>query len=72
MMAVPRPLLDTLDLRAGVSVGLSVESGRLIVEPSVRPRYTLEDLLADSDPDAPRDIDEDAWLSDGPVGRERL
>jgi len=31
---------------AGAKVGITVESGRLVVEPDQRPRYTLEELLA--------------------------
>ena len=34
-------LLDILRLRPGAKVGLAVRSGRLIVEPPQRPRYTL-------------------------------
>ena len=33
MLAVP-PLLDVLGLRPGVKVGLAVQNGRLVVEPS--------------------------------------
>ena len=38
MLAVPRAVLDILRLRAGASVGISVESGRLVVEPRQRRR----------------------------------
>ena len=41
MLAVPPALLDALELRAGAKVGIAVESGRLVVEPQRRPRYTL-------------------------------
>jgi antitoxin ChpS len=54
MLAVPPALLDLLRLRPGVKVGIAVESGRLIVEPHQRPRYTLDELLAQCDPKAAR------------------
>jgi antitoxin ChpS len=46
MLAVPPALLDILHLRPGVQVGIAIESGRLVVEPRHRPRYTLDELLA--------------------------
>ncbi len=46
MLAVPPALLDILRLRPGVQVGIAIESGRLVVEPQQRPRYTLDELLA--------------------------
>jgi antitoxin ChpS len=54
MLAVPSALLDILHLRAGSKVGLAVRGGRLVVEPQQRPCYTLDELLAQCDPPAPR------------------
>ncbi len=54
MLAVPSPLLDLLRLRPGAKVGLAVERGRLIVQAQQRPRYTLDQLLAECDSKAPR------------------
>lgn len=72
MLAVPPALLDILHLRPGAKVGLSVESGRLVVEPRERPRYTLDELLAQCNPKAQRSKQDHQWLDDKPVGRERL
>lgn len=76
MLAVPPAVLDMLDLRAGVTVGVVVDAGRLIVEPQRQPRYTLEDLLAQCDPAAeiPATItaDERDWLDGRPVGAELI
>jgi antitoxin ChpS len=44
MLAVPPALLDVLQLQPGAKVGIAVESGRLIVEPRERRRYTLAEL----------------------------
>src|ERR1041384_3831442 len=52
MLAVPPALLELLGLRPGVKVGITVESGRLVVQPHQRPRYTLDELLAHCDPKA--------------------
>jgi len=70
MFATPKPILDSLDLRPNTEVSLSISEGRLVVEPSSRPRYSLAELLAQCDPSAPRTEEEQAWLDDEPVGRE--
>jgi antitoxin ChpS len=70
MLAVPPALLDLLRLRPGVKVGIAVESGRLVVEPHQRPRYTLDELLAQCDPKAKRSKEDRLWLRSKPVGRE--
>jgi antitoxin ChpS len=72
MLAVPPALLDVLHLRAGAKVGLAVRGGRLVVEPQQRPRYTLDELLAQCDPKAPRSNEGREWLDDRPVGGELI
>ena len=72
MLAVPRALLDLLHLRAGSTVGLEIEGGRLVVEPRARPRYTLAELLAQSDYDAPQEAGDREWLDAPAAGREIL
>ena len=44
MLAIPPAFLDVLRLHAGAAVALSVDDGQLVVEPQVRPRYTLDEL----------------------------
>jgi antitoxin ChpS len=70
MLAVPPAVLDMLQLRVGEAVGLSVEDGRLMIEPHPRPRYTLAELLARSDYSQPRSPEEDEWLNAPAAGRE--
>jgi len=72
MLAVPPALLDILRLRPGARVGIAVESGRLVVAPQNRPRYTLDELLAKCDVKAVRSKEEREWLEATPVGRELL
>ena len=72
MLAVPPALLDILSLRPGTQVGISIESGRLVVEPQHRPRYTLDELLAQCNPKATRTKEDRVWLVNGPAGAEIL
>lgn len=72
MLAVPPALLDVLHLAAGARVGLAVDNGRLVVEPATRPRYTLDELLAQCDPAAELTAEDREWLDAKPVGRELL
>ena len=72
MLSVPPALLEVLRLRAGATVGLSVEGGRLVVEPSPRPRYTLAELLAASDYSTPQPAEEREWVDRPAVGREEI
>ena len=72
MLAVPPAILDLLHLEAGATVGLAVDGERLVVQPRTKPKYTLDELLAQCDPKAeaaPADEDR-AWLDLKPLGRE--
>ena len=70
MMAIPKPLLETLGVAANAKLDLTVEDGRLVAVPRKRPKYTLEELLAQCDPDAPITDEERMWMDLEPVGRE--
>jgi antitoxin ChpS len=72
MLAVPPALLDILQLRPGVKVGIAIERGRLVVEPQRRPRYTLEELLAQCDPKAGRTEEDREWLGSKAAGAELI
>lgn len=70
MLAVPPAILDLLQVGAGTTVGVSVDNGRLIVEPRPRRRYTMAELLAESDYSAPQTPEEREWVDAPAVGRE--
>lgn len=70
MMAIPKPLLETLGVAANAKLDLVVEDGKLVAIPRKRPKYTLEELLAQCDPDVPITEEERMWLDLEPVGRE--
>jgi len=72
MLAVPPAVLELLRLRSGAKVDLAVESGRLIVEPQKRPRYTLKELLAQCDPKARVSKEEREWIDSEPAGGELI
>lgn len=72
MLAVPKTILESLDLRPGAQVSLDIQDGRLLVDPKPRPRYTVEELLAGSDYSKPQRAADHAWVDARPVGRELL
>ncbi|MGZ5608090.1 MAG: AbrB/MazE/SpoVT family DNA-binding domain-containing protein, partial [Methylobacter sp.] len=72
MMVVPPAILDMLHMKAGTTVSVDVDHGRLVVEPQLRPRYTLDELLGQCDASAPMSVEDQAWLDSGPVGSELL
>ena len=72
MLAVPPAILEMLNLSAGSTVGLTVDQGKIVIEPPAGPRYSLEELLAQCDPNAPISEEDRAWLDDQPVGSELL
>jgi antitoxin ChpS len=71
MVAIPGVALDELKLAPGASVSLSIEGGRLVVDPR-RPRYTLDDLLAQCNRKARRGRQDRDWIDGAPVGRELI
>jgi antitoxin ChpS len=72
MLAVPPVLLNLLQLKAGATVAMDVEDGRLVVKAEPRPRYTLDELLAKCDPNDQSEISEEdrIWINLPSVGRE--
>jgi antitoxin ChpS len=72
MLAIPPAFLDVLRLHAGAAVALSIDEGQLVVEPQVRPRYTLDELLAQCDASADPTVEDREWLDGKPVGGELI
>jgi antitoxin ChpS len=72
MLAVPPAILDLLHLEAGATVGLAVDGERLVVDPKVKPRYTLDELLAASDYSQPQAPEGREWLDAPAAGGELL
>jgi antitoxin ChpS len=72
MLAVPPALLETLRLQPGAKVGVAIDGGKLVVEPQQRPRYTLDELLAQCNPKAARTSEDREWLRNKPAGAELI
>ena len=72
MLAIPPAYAKELSLAPGSAVDVRLEDGRLVIEPSRRPRYTLDQLTAECDPDAPQPTDDGAWLDAAPTGGELI
>ena len=72
MLAVPPAILDLLHLEVGATVGLAVDEGRLVVDPKVKPRYSVAELLASSDYSKPQPSAEREWVDAPAVGGELL
>ena len=72
MLAVPPAILDLLHLEVGATVGLEVDGERLVVNPNIKPRYTLAELLEASDYSQPQPAEEREWIDSPSVGGELI
>lgn len=72
MLAVPPAFLEQLDIHVGSTVGVVIDDGRLVIEPTPRPRYTLAELLAASDYSQSQPPLEREWVDAPPAGRELI
>ena len=70
MMTIPKAVVDELGLTANTKVEGLAEDGRVVAVPHKRPKYTLDELLAQCDLDAPFTEEDREWLDDAPSGRE--
>ncbi len=69
---IPRGVLEAAGLAIEDSVEIREEGGNIVIEPA-RSRYRLEDLLkAHQALEVPAVTEDEAWMEDGPVGKERL
>ncbi len=69
MLTVPPALLELLNLKPGAEVGVEIADGKLLVEPTPRKTYTLEELLEGWEP--PTDEDRE-WIDAPAAGRELI
>jgi antitoxin ChpS len=74
VMTVPAAARNALHLVEGQEMTVAVEGEKLVLAAARptrrRPKYTLKQLLAECNPDAPLTDEEKAWLNMPPVGRE--
>lgn len=67
---IPSELLDHLE--DGERTIIAMHNGHLTINRETAPRYTLEELIAATDPEALSAAKADIWMTSGPVGRELL
>ena len=72
MVAIPKALLEALGLCPNHKVGLSVEAGRLVIDPAPPPSYTLAQLLGECEADAALSDEDAQWLAGDGQGREEI
>ena len=72
MLTLPPALLDLVEVSPGQQVVVTVQDGRIIVEPQRRPRYALAELLSRCDAKAPRPEEDRTWLEAPAHGKELL
>lgn len=72
VIAIPKRVLELVHLQSGSQVTIDVQDGKLIVEPSKKPKYTLAELMAQCDLSQPLSAEEQEWLSAPSVGAEEL
>jgi len=70
MLPVPPAILEQLQLQANASVGLVIDDDHLRIKPVTRPRYTMAELLADSDYTQPQPPQEREWVDAAGAGGE--
>jgi antitoxin MazE len=63
---IPKPFVKEAHLASGTSVDLSVDDGKIIIDPRSEPEYRLEDLLKGV---TPRNLHAEV-VTGGAVGRE--
>ena len=71
MLAIPKPILEALDLEPDIKLGLSIRGGKLVIDPR-RGRYSLDELLAEHKRLMRRLPADHAWVSGRSAGRELI
>jgi antitoxin ChpS len=75
MLTMPMAILNALNLTVGATVDMEVDQNRrLVVNPKPRPRYTLDQLLAEAESSGayPLPPEEREWIDAPAVGRELI
>lgn len=70
VMAIPKPILELVNLGAGSQVDIDVKDGHLVIGSIRRLRYTLAELLDQCDFSAPMNQETREWIEAPDVGLE--
>lgn len=72
IMTVPNAVLESLDLHADQEMSIAIKDNSFVVQPKTRPRYSLNELLAQCDFSLPMSKEEREWLDAPAVGKEEI
>ena len=72
MIAIPKAILASLDLKANSVLDISIESNALVMKPRQKLKYSLAELCAEMDADPTIPFRDEEWETSKPVGREVL
>ncbi len=72
VMSIPKRILELVHLQSGSQVSIEVQDGKLVVAPKNKPRYTLEELMAQCDLTQPTSADEREWIDAPAAGSEEI
>lgn len=67
---IPKSVLEVLGLQANTKLEVTIDEGKIVLAPRKRPKYTLDELLAQCDPEAPWEKEEREWMDAPSVGNE--
>jgi antitoxin ChpS len=69
VLSIPKKLLELIHLSTGSKVDITVKDGNLIVQP-IKPKYSLEELMAKCTINAPMNQEEKEWIDNPSLGEE--
>lgn len=71
-VVIPALLIKQLNLTNGQELEIEARDGAIVLTPvrTKERRYTLEELCAQCDMDAPMQTEAEIWGTDAPVGKE--
>ena len=72
VMAIPKRILELVNLQSGSVVDIDIKDGHLVIEPVKKPHYKLADLLAQCDLSMPISPNEQDWLDAPAIGLESV
>jgi antitoxin component of MazEF toxin-antitoxin module len=68
---IPKSVVESVGLHINQEVEIEAVNGKIIITPSKRVEYSLDDLLSQCEPEAMTLSQEDkSWINSPPVGKE--
>ena len=70
MVTIPKSLMESLGLAVNDKVALKLNGDALEMRPVSKPKYSLEELLGQCEPDSETNPIDTDWDDARPIGRE--